>query len=89
MLVVWHIAAFIKANCNGLGHFWPPNFYAKPHNLLDKKALQWYMEPGFEGGANGLPNSFSAINTQDDSCKSHQEGINARLSHAPRSEWRT
>jgi len=32
------------------------------------------MERGFEGGANGLPNSFSAISTQDDSRKSHPEG---------------
>ena len=69
----------MKPKSTGIEYFCPPNCSVQSHNLLDKQALQWYMQSGFEGGANGLPNSFSADSTQDDLRKSHPEGLISQL----------
>jgi len=39
---------------------------------------------GLEGGDRGLPTSFYALDTQDDSCNGHQEGTGKGTAHLPR-----
>jgi len=71
---------FMQAAPVEVQHSCPPKFHTKSHNFLDKKTLACYTKLGFEGGANALPKSFSAVIChQDDSRKCHPEGLSRQV----------